>query len=95
MRIVVVGSGTWARRRARASRSSATPSPASTPTREDRGRCSRGKIPIYEPGLEELVRRNAAESRLRFTTDLADASRDAEMCFIAVGTPPRPTAAPT
>jgi UDPglucose 6-dehydrogenase len=49
-----------------------------------------GQIPIYEPGLEELVRRNAAESRLRFTTDLAAAVRDTEMCFIAVGTPPRP-----
>jgi UDPglucose 6-dehydrogenase len=49
-----------------------------------------GHIPIYEPGLEELVRRNAAESRLRFTTSLADALRDTEMCFIAVGTPPRP-----
>jgi UDPglucose 6-dehydrogenase len=49
-----------------------------------------GRIPIYEPGLEELVRRNAAESRLRFTTSLADALRDTEMCFIAVGTPPRP-----
>ncbi|MEZ4390827.1 MAG: UDP-glucose/GDP-mannose dehydrogenase family protein [Polyangiales bacterium] len=48
-----------------------------------------GRIPIYEPGLEELVRRNAAESRLRFTTSLAEAVADAEMCFIAVGTPPR------
>jgi len=50
----------------------------------------RGVIPIYEPGLEELVRRNAAEERLSFTTDLATAVRDAAVVFIAVGTPPRP-----
>ena len=37
--------------------------------------CSRGKIPIYEPGLEEMVRRNHAEERLTFTTDLPSAVR--------------------
>ena len=47
----------------------------------------RGKIPIYEPGLEEVVRRNAAESRLAFTTNLTDAVRRSEIVFIAVGTP--------
>jgi UDPglucose 6-dehydrogenase len=47
----------------------------------------RGKIPIYEPGLEELVKRNKSEGRLVFTTDLAKAVRAAEVCFIAVGTP--------
>ncbi len=47
----------------------------------------RGEIPIYEPGLEELVRRNVAQDRLTFQTDLADAVLRSEICFIAVGTP--------
>ena len=46
-----------------------------------------GTVPIYEPGLEELIRRGLAERRLWFTTDLAAAVRAAEICFIAVGTP--------
>jgi len=47
-----------------------------------------GKIPIYEPGLEEMVRRSAAhEGRLTFTTDLPTAVRASEIVFIAVGTP--------
>jgi UDPglucose 6-dehydrogenase len=46
-----------------------------------------GVIPIYEPGLEELIRRNLAERRLWFTTDLVAAVRASELCFIAVGTP--------
>ena len=45
-------------------------------------------LPIYEPGLEPIVRRNQAEGRLRFTTDLAAAVRHGEVLFIAVGTPP-------
>jgi UDPglucose 6-dehydrogenase len=51
-------------------------------------RLKRGEIPIYEPGLEELVVRNARADRLRFTTDMAEAIRDAEIVFLAVGTPP-------
>jgi UDPglucose 6-dehydrogenase len=47
----------------------------------------RGKVPIYEPGLEELVKRNKSEGRLVFTTDLPKAVRGAEVVFIAVGTP--------
>src|SRR5579862_6726133 len=46
-----------------------------------------GKMPIYEPGLEELVRRNHHEDRLAFSTDLAAAVRASEIVFIAVGTP--------
>jgi UDPglucose 6-dehydrogenase len=51
-------------------------------------RLKRGEIPIYEPGLEEMVERNAAAGRLRFTTDTAAAIDDAEVVFLAVGTPP-------
>ncbi len=47
----------------------------------------RGKVPIYEPGLEEVVRRNRAEGRLTFTTALDRATRAADIVFIAVGTP--------
>jgi UDPglucose 6-dehydrogenase len=46
-----------------------------------------GKMPIYEPGLEELVRRNRQENRLTFTTMLPKAVRAASIIFIAVGTP--------
>ena len=46
-----------------------------------------GEVPIYEPGLEELIRRNTAEARLQFTTDLKSAVDGAKIAFIAVGTP--------
>jgi UDPglucose 6-dehydrogenase len=46
-----------------------------------------GRMPIYEPGLEELVRRNDREERLTFTTDLPSAVRLSDIVFIAVGTP--------
>jgi len=48
----------------------------------------RGVVPIYEPGLEPMVRANHAAGRLRFTTDAAAAVASAEIIFIAVGTPP-------
>ncbi|WP_062221882.1 UDP-glucose dehydrogenase family protein [Aureimonas sp. D3] len=48
-----------------------------------------GAIPIYEPGLDEVVRRNVEAGRLRFTTDLAEAVADAQIVMIAVGTPTR------
>ena len=51
-------------------------------------RLNRGEITIYEPGLEELVHRNAKAGRLRFTTDTAAAIGGAEVVFLAVGTPP-------
>jgi UDPglucose 6-dehydrogenase len=49
-----------------------------------------GKVPIYEPGLEEMVRRNAEEQRLSFTTDLKRAVKKSSIVFIAVGTPQGP-----
>ncbi len=47
-----------------------------------------GKLPIYEPGLEEMVLENFREGRLRFTTSIKEAVADADIHFIAVGTPP-------
>jgi UDPglucose 6-dehydrogenase len=51
-------------------------------------RLQRNEIPIYEPGLEPMVKRNQDEGRLTFTTDLGAAVRGARVVFIAVGTPP-------
>lgn len=51
-------------------------------------RLQRGEMPIYEPGLEEMVRRNVAAGRLHFTTSLVDCLDAAEVVFSAVGTPP-------
>jgi len=47
-----------------------------------------GGIPIYEPGLEDMVKRNVAAGRLRFTTDVAESAKHGVIQFIAVGTPP-------
>ena len=57
---------------------------------EDRiAKLNRGEIPIYEPGLDELVERNVAAGRLHFSTTLSEAVRDADLVFLAVGTPMR------
>ncbi len=47
-----------------------------------------GKVPIYEPGLEELIKRNVAHNRLTFTTDMSKTVKRSDIIFIAVGTPP-------
>src|SRR5437588_10704077 len=49
----------------------------------------RGEMPIFEPGLSELVRSNVTEGRLSFGMDIASAVREADAVFIAVGTPSR------
>lgn len=49
---------------------------------------NRGSIPIYEPGLTDMVKRNVKEERLFFTTDIKSAVEEAQIIFIAVGTPP-------
>ncbi|MCI5059996.1 MAG: UDP-glucose/GDP-mannose dehydrogenase family protein [Alphaproteobacteria bacterium] len=49
----------------------------------------KGEIPIFEPGLEDLVEKQVAAGRLSFTTDLTQAMKDTDAVFIAVGTPPR------
>src|SRR5438128_1770819 len=48
----------------------------------------KGKIPIYEPGLEELIARNARAKRITFSTDIGAAMKKAEIVLVAVGTPP-------
>ncbi len=50
----------------------------------------KGIIPIYEPGLDEMVKRNIKAGRIHFTTSIPEATKSSEIIFIAVGTPPRP-----
>src|SRR6185436_554032 len=50
---------------------------------------SEGRCPFYEPGLEEIMLANLHAGRLRFSTQLADGINDAQVIFLAVGTPPR------
>jgi UDPglucose 6-dehydrogenase len=58
------------------------------------GALQAGRIPIYEPGLEEIVAKNERAGRLRFTTDLQSGIESALAIFIAVGTPPNPDGSP-
>lgn len=53
-----------------------------------------GIIPIYEPGLDQIVEKNSKAGRLRFTTDIASGVSDAQVVFLAVGTPPKPDGSP-
>lgn len=53
------------------------------------GKLKRGGMPLYEPGLEDLIKRGTKEGRIKFTANLKDAVAGAEVIFIAVGTPPR------
>ena len=53
------------------------------------GRLKAGEIPIYEPGLDELVANNVEQNRLSFTTELEASVKSADAVFIAVGTPSR------
>ena len=55
---------------------------------------NRGVIPIYEPGLDQIVEKNTRDGRLRFTTDLSDAVSNALVVFLAVGTPPKEDGSP-
>lgn len=53
-----------------------------------------GKMPIYEPGLDNLVSRNRKEGRISFTTEIKEAVRNSDILFICVGTPPKENGEP-
>lgn len=55
---------------------------------------NRGVIPIYEPGLDQIVEKNAKDGRLHFTTDIRSAVEGAQVVFLAVGTPPQADGSP-
>jgi UDPglucose 6-dehydrogenase len=57
-------------------------------------RLNKGEVPIYEPGLDQMIARNVTGERLRFTTDLQEAVRQARIVFLCVGTPSLPDGAP-
>jgi UDPglucose 6-dehydrogenase len=54
----------------------------------------KGVMPIYEPGLEQLVAKNTQAGRLKFTTDVSHAIQQSLVIFLAVGTPPMPDGSP-
>src|SRR6056297_4316269 len=49
---------------------------------------NKGKVPIYEPGLDDMLEKNLREDRITFTTDVESAIKESEVIFISVGTPP-------
>ena len=57
-------------------------------------RLNQGEVPIYEPGLDQMIVRNVAAERLKFTTDFDEAVRSSRIIFICVGTPPQPDGSP-
>jgi UDPglucose 6-dehydrogenase len=62
--------------------------------REKIAKLDSGVVPIYEPGLEDIISKNVKEGRLKFTTDIAEGIRNSLVIFIAVGTPPQKDGSP-
>ena len=93
MRLVTFGIGYVGLVTGTGSPNSGTMSYASTSIPERIRQLEDGIIPIYEPGLADLVSRNERAGRLRFSTDVAPAFDEADAYFVAVGTPPGPDGA--